>query len=365
MSKNAKVPKVVKKPTKQKLENTARKKEVKSTQIEVETAPSVRRSNREQPPSSKYPLKIPSPVKSIVSPIKEVKREITIPKLSMTKSSSSSSRASSSSTFTKTTAVVKEPKPIKESPKVVVIDKKLDKIKEIAIEPEVVRKSSRAPKRSLKLLEAEESEEILTSSPELIGKRRMTRLSSLQQTESKTEIKAESKKSKGKPTALKYAPESKIQTVTASDEQSRRSGRKQPPTSKYPLKRSADNSSTSSPQPKAKVPKMIKNISTTNNSSLTSSTSMESSGSRSLRPKRSFKIMTTMLKTDYEPDIVRFGGEMSTVRDANILIANKITRTAKFLCAVSRGITILTEMWLVESVNAHLFLGETVMKKEY
>lgn len=44
------------------------------------------------------------------------------------------------------------------------------------------------------------------------------------------------------------------------------------------------------------------------------------------------------------------GGEIvDTPRDASVLVADRIRRTVKFLCAVGLGIPIVTVDWLVKS----------------
>lgn len=341
---------------------------IKSTEVE-QTSPVVRRSAREQPPSSKYPLKVHTPVKqSSLSP----PTKVVIPKLSMSKSKAKKPPAKK----IKSKEVANEEK-IEEintstsndsaRSATTVAAKNVEVVEDSSFDGSV-RKSSRSPKKSAKLLDFEETEELLkvSVSPTVIGKRRATaamRSALVKPVEiQKNQVQANSKIETNKPVKSTNKPEVstlKVQQDTTDTNSSRRSSRKQPPTSKYPLKRKAESAnfetSTPSEGSQAKQPKIKPKVSTTN-SSFTSNTSTESS-SRGLRPKRIFKIMTTMLKTDYEDLINRLGGEMSTARDANILIANKITRTAKFLCAVSRGITILTEMWLEESSNAHLFLG--------
>lgn len=48
-----------------------------------------------------------------------------------------------------------------------------------------------------------------------------------------------------------------------------------------------------------------------------------------------------------EKVLTRLGGSMATgVADMNCLVADKVRRTVKFLCAVAKGIPIVTPQWL-------------------
>jgi hypothetical protein len=52
------------------------------------------------------------------------------------------------------------------------------------------------------------------------------------------------------------------------------------------------------------------------------------------------------------------GGQMATDPKENThLIANKIIKSCKFLSSVNRGIPVITERWLDESIRARMFLS--------
>ena len=52
------------------------------------------------------------------------------------------------------------------------------------------------------------------------------------------------------------------------------------------------------------------------------------------------------------------GGKLTTKPcDCSVLITDKIRRTAKFLCAMGRGIPIVSQLWLTVSKDTKAFQG--------
>jgi hypothetical protein len=52
------------------------------------------------------------------------------------------------------------------------------------------------------------------------------------------------------------------------------------------------------------------------------------------------------------------GGQLtSSPGDCTVLVTDNIRRTAKFLCAIGKGLPIVSHRWLLASKNAKMFLG--------
>ena len=59
--------------------------------------------------------------------------------------------------------------------------------------------------------------------------------------------------------------------------------------------------------------------------------------------------------------ISELGGVLTTkVSDCTVLIADKIRRTSKLLCALGLGIPIVSPNWLVQSKMTKTFLGNLI-----
>ncbi|XP_055487114.1 mediator of DNA damage checkpoint protein 1 [Leucoraja erinacea] len=71
------------------------------------------------------------------------------------------------------------------------------------------------------------------------------------------------------------------------------------------------------------------------------------------------KVMFTGLVDEEGMDVIRqLGGEVvESVHDSTHLVANRIRRTVKFMCAVARGIPVVTSEWLKQSGRNRYFLS--------
>ena len=71
------------------------------------------------------------------------------------------------------------------------------------------------------------------------------------------------------------------------------------------------------------------------------------------------KIMFTKLESDqFEKNINQLGGSVEHSPDkATVLVSKHVHRTCKFLCAMNRGIPIVTPQWINDSVKAKEFLA--------
>uniref|UniRef100_A0A096MGB4 Mediator of DNA damage checkpoint protein 1 n=1 Tax=Poecilia formosa TaxID=48698 RepID=A0A096MGB4_POEFO len=80
-------------------------------------------------------------------------------------------------------------------------------------------------------------------------------------------------------------------------------------------------------------------------------------------PRSSFASPATVLFTgvvdeDGEQVLARLGGAMARgVSDMNCLVTDKVRRTVKFLCAVAKGVPVVTTLWLEQSGKAGSFLS--------
>lgn len=77
-----------------------------------------------------------------------------------------------------------------------------------------------------------------------------------------------------------------------------------------------------------------------------------------VRPPFSQVLFTGVVDEEGERVLARLGGSMAKgVADMNCLVTDKVRRTVKFLCAVAKGVPIVTPHWLKK---VRLMLGETV-----
>lgn len=77
-----------------------------------------------------------------------------------------------------------------------------------------------------------------------------------------------------------------------------------------------------------------------------------------VRPPFSQVLFTGVVDEEGERVLARLGGSMAKgVADMNCLVTDKVRRTVKFLCAVAKGVPIVSPQWL-EKVR--LMVGETV-----
>ncbi|XP_072316839.1 mediator of DNA damage checkpoint protein 1 isoform X2 [Eucyclogobius newberryi] len=88
-----------------------------------------------------------------------------------------------------------------------------------------------------------------------------------------------------------------------------------------------------------------------------SSTASPSAG-RARTATQAYKVLFTgVVDEDGENVLTRLGGAMAEdVADMNCLVTDKVRRTVKFLCAVAKGIPIVTTRWLEKSGKAGAFL---------
>ncbi|XP_054903639.1 mediator of DNA damage checkpoint protein 1 [Poeciliopsis prolifica] len=100
------------------------------------------------------------------------------------------------------------------------------------------------------------------------------------------------------------------------------------------------------------------------NSSLVAKTPRSSSASppivsRVRSRSQTYKVLFTgVVYEDGEQLLARLGGAMARgVSDMNCLVTDKMRRTVKFLCAVAKGVPIVTTQWLEESCKAGSFLS--------
>ena len=79
------------------------------------------------------------------------------------------------------------------------------------------------------------------------------------------------------------------------------------------------------------------------------------------------KIKPTVLFTGYdnphqEKIVKELGGIVTTkISECTIVVTDKIRRTAKFLCALGRGIPIVNENYLISCKMAKTFLGTLIL----
>lgn len=63
--------------------------------------------------------------------------------------------------------------------------------------------------------------------------------------------------------------------------------------------------------------------------------------------------------------LARLGGSMAKgVADMNVLVTDKVRRTVKFLCAVAKGVPIVTTHWL-EKVSCYILAVKTVPRPAF
>ncbi|XP_047667701.1 mediator of DNA damage checkpoint protein 1 [Tachysurus fulvidraco] len=105
-------------------------------------------------------------------------------------------------------------------------------------------------------------------------------------------------------------------------------------TSSRGRKRGADVSTAEAPLPTPKTPR------------------------RSLTGPTHKVLFTGVVDEDGEKALVRLGGGLAKgVADMTHLVTDKVRRTVKFLCAVARGVSIVTPDWLIKSAKAGSFLS--------
>ncbi|KAK7887025.1 hypothetical protein WMY93_026646 [Mugilogobius chulae] len=117
----------------------------------------------------------------------------------------------------------------------------------------------------------------------------------------------------------------------------------QTPRSRVSRKRSSADSDS---DPLAKTPR--------------SSTASPSTG-RSRAASQAYKVLFTgVVDEEGEKVLTRLGGAIAKdVADMNCLVTDKVRRTVKFLCAVAKGIPIVTTQWLEKSGKAGTLLSPT------
>lgn len=115
----------------------------------------------------------------------------------------------------------------------------------------------------------------------------------------------------------------------------------QTPTSSVSRKRQAHADSS----PVAKTPR--------------SSSASPAAGGRLRAASQTYKVLFTGVVDEAgEKVLARLGGSMAKgVADMNCLVTDKVRRTVKFLCAVAKGVPIVTTHWLEKSGKAGSFLS--------
>ncbi|XP_059920072.1 mediator of DNA damage checkpoint protein 1 [Gadus macrocephalus] len=89
--------------------------------------------------------------------------------------------------------------------------------------------------------------------------------------------------------------------------------------------------------------------------------SLASPGARLRAACQPYKVLFTGLVDEVgEEVVVRLGGSLALgVSDMTHLVTDKVRRTVKFLCAMARGIPVVTTQWLEQSAKAGGFLSPT------
>ncbi|XP_041649088.1 mediator of DNA damage checkpoint protein 1 isoform X2 [Cheilinus undulatus] len=89
-----------------------------------------------------------------------------------------------------------------------------------------------------------------------------------------------------------------------------------------------------------------------------SSSASSAAGGRSRAAGQAYKVLFTgIVDKPGERVLARLGGSMAKgVADMNCLVTDKVRRTVKFLCAVAKGVPIVTTQWLEESGKAGTLL---------
>ncbi|XP_043972746.1 mediator of DNA damage checkpoint protein 1 isoform X2 [Gambusia affinis] len=92
---------------------------------------------------------------------------------------------------------------------------------------------------------------------------------------------------------------------------------------------------------------------------LRSSSASPATVSRVQSRSQTYKVLFTgVVVEDGEQVLARLGGAMARgVSDMNCLVTDKVRRTVKFLCAVAKGVPVVTTQWLEESGKAGRFLS--------
>ncbi|XP_054477540.1 LOW QUALITY PROTEIN: mediator of DNA damage checkpoint protein 1 [Anoplopoma fimbria] len=90
-----------------------------------------------------------------------------------------------------------------------------------------------------------------------------------------------------------------------------------------------------------------------------SSSASPSAGGQLRAVRQSYKVLFTgVVDEEGERVLARLGGSMAKgVADMNCLVTDKVRRTVKFLCAVAKGVPIVTTHWLDKSGKAGSFLS--------
>ncbi|KAK2844775.1 hypothetical protein Q5P01_011434 [Channa striata] len=159
-------------------------------------------------------------------------------------------------------------------------------------------------------------------------------------------IETVEKRKKGRPSAVqskkKEVQDDNTGTSFSSMSPDAKVATSQPQTRTGSVSRKRQTSSDSSPM--AKTPR-------------SSSASPAASG-RLRVASQSYKVLFTgVVDEEGERVLARLGGSMAKgVADMNCLVTDKVRRTVKFLCAVAKGIPIVTTHWLEKSGKAGSFL---------
>ncbi|XP_073342124.1 mediator of DNA damage checkpoint protein 1 isoform X2 [Pagrus major] len=163
--------------------------------------------------------------------------------------------------------------------------------------------------------------------------------------EVKEEMKEEmvERRGRGRPSAIqKKKTEEQEESGTSVDRDAHvEASEPQTPTSSVSRKRQAPAVSS----PVAKTPR-------------SSCVSPAASG-RSRAANQAYKVLFTGVVDEAgERVLARLGGSMANgVADMNVLVTDKVRRTVKFLCAVAKGVPIVTTHWLEKSGKAGSFLS--------
>ena len=92
-----------------------------------------------------------------------------------------------------------------------------------------------------------------------------------------------------------------------------------------------------------------------------------SSGSSRESPTRASKKKPTVVFTGYEDkgdekSVKEMGGFVTAAASdaaADVLVTDRVRRTAKFMCAMARGMPVVGPAWIAQSKMTKTFLGET------
>ncbi|KAK2910066.1 mediator of DNA damage checkpoint protein 1 [Channa argus] len=166
----------------------------------------------------------------------------------------------------------------------------------------------------------------------------------LQEEGEKFEVETVEKREKGRPSAVQSKRQEVQEDNTGTSVQDAKAATLKPRTPTSSVSRKRQTSLDSSPV--AKTPRS------------SSASPAAAAGGRLRVASQSYKVLFTGVVDEAgERVLARLGGSMAKgVADMNCLVTDKVRRTVKFLCAVAKGIPIVTTHWLEKSGKAGSFL---------